>query len=261
MFFTSLDGVRELSHKRIEAPDGSVYVNHIHPHCEMLFFVEGEADYNIDGQILRPRPGDILCIPAATYHYLMPKAAIPYENYVIGVEPERLPEEQYRLLFSAPYLMRMRDDEVVRRRFADLDAYRRQYSDADFARCAEAAMTELFTYLYYRKREHGRTDEDAALTYPERIVRYIADHLREPMDAERISRHFLLSPSYVQNLFSSHMHIGLRTYILQKKIFSAHGDLLRGDRPKDVCERYAFGDYSSFYRLYKKTFGHSPKGT
>ena len=49
-----------------------------------------------------------------------------------------------------------------------------------------------------------------------------------------------------------------KKYIMQKKIYAAHRDLLNGLSPSTVCEKYGFGDYSSFYRLYRKTFNASP---
>ena len=84
-------------------------------------------------------------------------------------------------------------------------------------------------------------------------------HLEEEIDAERIARHFLLSKSYVQNLFSEQMHIGLKKYVMQKKIYAAEADIRRGISPTAAAEKYAFSDYSVFYRLYKKTFGVSPR--
>ena len=80
--------VLEVSHKLMESPNQSVYFNHIHNHCEILLFIRGQADYNIDGQIFSPSPYDLLFIPAATYHYLIPTASVPYENYVIGIDPQ-----------------------------------------------------------------------------------------------------------------------------------------------------------------------------
>ena len=44
----------------------------------------------------------------------------------------------------------------------------------------------------------------------------------------------------------------------QKKIYAAHRDLTNGLSPSAVCEKYGFGDYSSFYRLYRKTFHCAP---
>ncbi len=46
----------EVSHKRIDHPTQSVYFNHIHNHCELLLFISGQTNYNIDGQIFSPSP-------------------------------------------------------------------------------------------------------------------------------------------------------------------------------------------------------------
>ena len=91
------------------------------------------------------------------------------------------------------------------------------------------------------------------------IIRYISEHLEERLDAKRIAGHFFLSESYVQNMFSQNMHIGLKKYITQKKIYAARADMQQGLSPNAACEKYDFGDYSIFYRLYKKTFGTSPR--
>ena len=93
------------------------------------------------------------------------------------------------------------------------------------------------------------------------IIRLISDNLERPLDAEFLARELMLSKSYLQNTFSRSMHIGLKQYIMQKKIFAAHNDLLEGMSSGDVCAKYCFSDYSVFFRLYKKTMGYSPKQT
>jgi len=58
------DSILEVSHKRIESPDKSVYFNHIHDYCEVLLFICGDADYIIDGQTFHPSPYDLIFIPS-----------------------------------------------------------------------------------------------------------------------------------------------------------------------------------------------------
>lgn len=258
MFFENISSdIPELSHKRIALPDKSVYFNHIHRHCELLLFISGVAEYSIDGRVFRPSPYDLLFIPSANYHYLMPSPTVPYENYVVGIDPDRLRPDIYQKLFSPPYMISVEDDTELRAFFTRLDRYHALYSREDFAVSAEAVVSELLTYLAYRKSAlhsvHSR-----GTTYIDGIVRFIAEHLHEPLDAESISRHFLLSKSYVQNMFSERMHIGLKKYIMQKKIYAAHRDIVCGMSPKEACEAYSFGDYSGFYRLYRQTFSTSP---
>ena len=79
------------------------------------------------------------------------------------------------------------------------------------------------------------------------------------LNAEIIATHFNFSRSYIQNLFSSVMNIGLKQYINRKKIYAARADIQKGMLPNDVMKKYSFKDYSSFYRLYKTVFEVSPR--
>jgi len=249
--------ILEVSHKCIDHPQRSVYFNHIHNHCEILLFISGDADYNIDGQIFRPSPYDMLFIPAATYHYLIPTSSARYENYVIGASPEFIGAEHYEKLFSSPLMISIKDDGELKSFFTRLDLYDKLFSEGDFEVCTVALIRELVTYCAYKKSSLS-VGKSGAAAYIEEIVKYIADNIEKPLDSEIIAHHFLISRSYLQNLFSQSMHIGLKKYIMQKKIYSARSDIISGLRPVDVCEKYNFGDYSSFYRLYRRTFGISP---
>ena len=252
------NSILEVSHKLIERPNKSVYFNHIHNHCEMLLFISGEADYNIDGKIFTPSPYDLLFVPAATYHYLIPTASVPYENYVIGVDPSFIDESHYEKLFSPPLMISVKDDRELMGYFSRLDYYSANYSKADFDLCAAALIRELITYCGYRKDELNSA-HSGSLALIEEMIKFISDNIEKPLDAETVARRFSLSKSYVQNIFSQNMHIGLKKYIIQKKIYAAHSDIVRGENPGSVCEKYSFGDYSVFYRTYKNTFGVSPK--
>jgi len=131
------------------------------------------------------------------------------------------------------------------------------FTDDDFRSTGQMLVLEFITYLSYQKR-NMRSVHCGSIHHIDKIISYITDHLEEKLDAEAIAAHFYLSASYVQNLFCKNMHIGLKKYISQKKIYAAHADLSYGKSPSEVCEKYRFGDYSVFYRLYKKTFGVSP---
>ena len=92
-------------------------------------------------------------------------------------------------------------------------------------------------------------------------MKLIAENLEKPIDADFLAREMMLSKSYVQNVFSQEMHIGLKKYITQKKLFAAQTDLAGGMSAADVCAKYEFSDYSSFFRQYKQMMGVSPRET
>ena len=180
------NGIIEVSHKRIESPDKSVYFNHIHKHCEILLFISGKANYNIDGQIFRPKPYELLFIPSATYHYLIPTEEKPYENYVIGIMPEFIKEEHYTKLFSAPYMIGVGDDEEVIRFFERLDFYKSNYSREDFELSARALIKELITFLFYKKDSLGVVTTTAN-AHINAVVSYIAANIEKPLNASVIA--------------------------------------------------------------------------
>ena len=162
--------VLEVSHKLMESPNQSVYFNHIHNHCEILLFIRGQADYNIDGQIFSPSPYDLLFIPAATYHYLIPTASVPYENYVIGIDPQIVDNKHYTQLFSPPLMISIKDDSELINFFKRLDLYEQLYSNDDFSKCTCALINELITYCSYRKNDL-RSVHSGTITHIDKIIK------------------------------------------------------------------------------------------
>ncbi|MBP3913408.1 MAG: AraC family transcriptional regulator [Lachnospiraceae bacterium] len=47
-------------------------------------------------------------------------------------------------------------------------------------------------------------------------------------------------------------------YISIKRLLAAHARILRGDSVSEAAYACGFGDYSSFFRMYKKHFGRAP---
>lgn len=264
-----IENIPEISHKRIESPSRSVYFNHIHNHAEILFFISGEADYNIDGKLYRPRPFDILLIPSATYHYLIPTSEMPYENYVIGFDASVIEREYYSVLFSSPLMIGAEGDKELTGFFERLDIYDKRYDEDDFERCALCLIRELAIYLCHKKKNTSADGEEAAKgsthhrpqseIYIDRMIEYINGNIEGHISIDCVAEHFHLSRSYVQNMFSQYMHIGLKKYIMQKKVYAAAADIEKGMRPSVAATKYGFSDYSVFYRLYKKELGRSPR--
>lgn len=252
--------IYEISHKYVETPDASSYSRHMHNCCELLLFVSGDANYNIDGILYKPNPYDLLIIPRATYHYFIPVSPLPYENYVLDFDPCITAVRHAEKIFARPVIINIKDDKEFCRFFKRLDLYRESYSKEDFSICAGALLRELLVYCSYRM-------DQSVLLEPERpplvdtVLRLIEENLERSIDAEFVAAELRLSKSYIQNMFSQSMHIGLKQYIMQKKVFAAHSDMMNGMSASDASAKYAFTDYSVFFRLYKKILGYPPRQT
>ena len=251
------EGLYEVSHKRVEHPTGECYNNHVHSYCEILLFISGNADYNIDGTLYSPEPYDLLLIADAKYHYLIPKDNVPYENYVIGFDRSLISEERYTGIFPDSHIINIRDNAEMRGFFERLDKYHDICTREDFCECARLIISEMLIYLSLMPKNHG-FHETYSNTRVSSMIALIDEHITEELNADIIAKKLFLSRSYVQNVFSKVMHIGIKKYINQKKVLLAAKDIEKGMSPKDAAEKYAFSDYSSFYRSFRSVLGASP---
>ncbi len=252
--------IYEISHKRVDSPDPEHYNKHIHTYCEILLFINGRADFNIDGVLYTPKPYDLIFIPNATYHYLIPRPECPYENYVLDFHPSMLSTQHYKRLFSHPLTINIKGDLEFCRFFELLDYYHSTYTPEDFNTCVNALLRELLVFCSYRLTSAIRVEAERN-ELVDTMLNLISENLDAPIDADFLSQKLMLSKSYIQNVFSQTMHIGLKQYITQKKIYAAQHDIIAGAASADVALKYGFSDYSVFFRLYKKTLGYTPRQT
>ncbi len=252
--------IYEISHKRVDSPDPERYTKHIHTYCEVLLFISGKGDFNIDGVLYTPKPYDLIFIPNATYHYFIPGSDTPYENYVLDFHPSMLSLQHYNRLFSHPLTINIKGDPEFRRFFELFDYYHTTYTPEDFTTCSNALLRELLVFCSYRLSSAVRVEAERNQLV-DTMLTIISENLDQPIDADFLSQKLMLSKSYLQNVFSQAMHIGLKQYITQKKIYAAQHDIMAGESSADVSAKYGFSDYSVFFRLYKKTLGYSPRQT
>ena len=64
---------------------------------------------------------------------------------------------------------------------------------------------------------------------------------------------------YISHIFKESMGISLHQYIIQRRIEACKNALLTQKSLEEIAELFGFANYSSFFRLFKKTYGMSPK--
>ena len=249
--------IYDISHIALQKPSEHLYYKHMHSYCELLLFVEGDMDFCIGGDFYHLQPYDLLLIPQGTYHYGKLRTAVRYENYVIDFYSRILPPDTIKTLFSAPIVFNIGGDTQLLRFFKLLDTYHEKYDTSDFIYCADCLVREILMHCCYALRVSSPVSRERSPLI-QTILDYIDEHLEEKLDVDILAEHLNLSRSHIQNMFSLNMQIGLKQYIMQKKVFAAHQDLQSGVSPTSIQSKYHFNDYSTFYRLYRKTFGHTP---
>ncbi len=229
---------------------------HMHFSNELVYFFNGSVKYMIDGQTYIVQPHDIVLIPKGTYHNMINESTAPHALHVINFYDELLPENLLTRLLTPPFVFNIRNDPHIPHIFDLLKYVFTNYNKEDIPYSANSVVKELLTYCSYISRVSFSVAGQNPLV--EKIVEYVSSHIEEKLDADIISANLNMSPSHIQNTFSEHMKIGLKQYITEKKIMAAQSDLLAGMPAVNVSMKYHFNDYSTFWRLYKKSFGVPP---
>lgn len=228
---------------------------HMHPWHELLLIVRGNVSYCIDGFRFKVKPYDLMFIPANTYHFLIAEDDSIYENFVISVGEDFIAREKLDKLFVPPYKINIRKDEALMGLFESYKNFDKIFSEEDADFMTRNTLEQILIYSLYKPKEGKLSDKDTVGL----ISQYIAENIEKPLDSQIIAQQFNFTSSYIQNLFSREMGIGIKHYINKKKIFAAHREIQNGLLPSEAADKYGYQNYSSFYRQYVKTFGMSPK--
>jgi len=233
-----------------------------HEYHEIIWLMAGEVEF-FSEEIRTPLICDqIVMIPKESYHqfvirgdaenyrrcmfnfYDVPALAAPIARGMRGVRIMDLPPEIGSLFNQA---IRAAESERL--------------SEEEKREILRSVLTLLIFELASRAdgAEVGlKKDGDSIVS---RCVEYINAHLSEPLSVAGIARALNISPSLLSHTFKDEMHIAPYRYILKKRLILAQNKIARGESATAAAIECGFGDYSGFYKQYKKTFGTSPSHT
>lgn len=253
------DGI-DLNWQAIENTRASVYSRHIHDVYEMIYFIDACSDYVIENRAYPINEGDVILIAPGKYHFLAPVDGKYYERLVIHFTPDAVID---KTLLSAAFnnveFLPKSDYPEVSLVIKQLLGYCKQTSDEilDVAvKCKLSELLLLASLVNPPKNCSGYAIDDKISAD---AVAYIADNLRSVNCVDDVASALFLSRSTLQHAFKASMKIPIMQYVRNKKIVAARALIQSGMPLKDVSEAVGFKEYSTFFRLYKSYYGHTPK--
>ena len=245
--------------------------SHSHDYYELYFFEEGAVTMVIDEKPYPLRQGDVILIPPGVSHRAqLTDGEKPYRRFVFWVSQPFLAVLEGRSP-AYGYLLRRAEDRgryVYRFDLPTFNAIRtRLFTLLDeihadrFAK--EAAITlcisELLLFLgrTVHEQEQRRNKKEQLSRY-EAIARYVDQHLDEPLSLDALAKQFYLSKFYLVHLFRENTGLSVHQYLLKKRLAACCDAMQGGAAVGEVCRRWGFGDYSAFYRAFRKEYGMSP---
>lgn len=244
------------SHSYENNPCKNDYYRHNHSSYELYACMSGYIDFVVEDKLYKLPSGSFLLIKPFAYHYASIKNYNePYNRVVFNFDRKMIFPEILGFLDSEKEFFVWKNEKLLGE-FMQLEKAYMSYQKNDITLLAQIRLNEILLDLKYRDGPPHEThilNPSVSL-----ILKYVNEHLYEPLSLKNISANLFLSPTYISQVFSHHMKISVMDYIKQKKIFIAQDMISSGSAPTAVARQLGFNDYSTFYRLYKKYLKDNP---
>ena len=121
------------------------------------------------------------------------------------------------------------------------------------------ALNDLLLYMnrIIYEREHPVVSGSGDLM--QEITLFIDEHLTEDLSLDVLADHVCLSKYYIAHYFKDSLGISIHQYITKKRLQSCSEAIAAGSDITRTFDEYGFRDYSSFYRMFRKEYGMSPR--
>lgn len=245
---------------------------HYHEFYKIIYFVDGRADYKVEGKTYHLKPHDYVLVGANVIHKPEIDGTVPYERYIIYLSEEFLAQGNERgesLGFCFEEAQRQQNRVV---HFApessgelagcllhmeQIGRQKEEYMNELLLRSALMEFMVLFNRNVIKQPEAFIT----TAAYHEKVIdaiTYIQEHLTEEIDADVLAKQCYLSKYYLMRQFKEATGYSIHQYINEKRIQAARRMILSGMSASRACYECGFHDYSTFARRFKMIVGRAP---
>lgn len=244
-------------------PDPDAFKMHAHDRCEILYFVSVKGKYHIEGSEYPLHNGDILIMRRGESHYIEVDQSQPYERLALHFDTALLKDVDPDGRLLTPFRNR---EPGKYNMFTAADFPNDNYLIylRSITIAGEDQRLQVVTNLFALLNElynaaANRAENVAAESNSYKIVQYVNAHLSEELSLESICKQFYISKPQLCRIFKRATGSSIWNYVTVKRLLNAQRLIRRGNTVANAAIMCGFGDYSSFYRAYKKQFGVSPK--
>lgn len=241
---------------------------HFHDIYEIYYFVDGEADYFVEGKQYRLKPDSLLLLAPHAIHGVRVNSPKPYKRYTIHFDADLVSIDRRAFLLSA-FSDSKHDGthEVYYQNLDNFDLY--PYFDAltncnhlpkDLSEKLTAIHIEaLLAKLVEMRRSLHYSDEGITLSKTVvAVTNYINQHLTENITLDGLCEQFYVSKVHLNRIFTKSIGTTVFEYIAYKRIALARRLLENGVPAREAAIYVGYNDYSTFFRAYKKITGCAP---
>ncbi len=267
-FVTNQYGHLHIQHALSPNPNPQNFKRHCHSDYELIYVAQGMGKYVVESMEYPLLPNTVLLLRPYEYHYVCPQSNHAYERYVIHFSEEIFLDATKTLSIlydrqegAGVYF----PSEVI----SPLILAQFQTVDQDFVSDGErssalpsrsetvlrTSVNQILLFLSYLQADTPRTHENK---WVGEVIRYLGENISSSITLEETAKRFFVSKYHLCHAFRAHTGISVFSYLTTKRIALAEQLLEDGVPATEVALQVGFGDYSTFYRAYRKQMGKSP---
>ena len=242
-----------------------------HRGFEIIYLVEGEVRYFIEGEEYLARTGDLIFILPNEIHALQRSGAMRYERVVVSFEFNTI-KSMLALadLNVAGSLLKMENTvhriipihlvekygiRDIMEDIGVLDSHSPEFS-FKFLSCVMALMAALHRLFSNESEEPVfRIASDQVV---KNAVDYIGEHITGQITLDEVADALHVSKSTLCHRFREYMNTSVNRYIAAKKIYYAMRLMESGMSATEASSAVGYEHYTTFYHNYKQIIGASP---
>lgn len=245
---------------------------HSHDYYEFYFFLEGDISIQIGQETHPVRYGDVMLIPPHIPHRpIIHSTSTPYRRFVFWISQEyclHLRSISPDYVYLTEYVEKEKqyifhNDQIT---FNSLQSQlMRLIEEMNAERFGKETQLSLYVnelVLYLNRMIYDRNaprDKKTEISLYQNLILYIEDHLEGELSLDMLAKEFYVSKYHIAHVFKEQLGMSIHQYITKKRLALCREAILSGMSITQVYQTFGFGDYSSFYRAFKKEYGVSPR--
>lgn len=213
---------------------------------DFTFMLKGEMTYIVDGKSYTIRENDAILIkPGSMRERILPTEPVKYVSFNFTVFDDSVIPKQTYLRDIISHDIRALVSVFSAAHISDIYATREK-------------VINILNYILLEIRDI--IDFDSNNKHIIEIIKYINEHIAEPITLSTISDVINLSKEYTSHIFKKETGKTVTEYINERKLIIAKEMILSTSYPLTyISNRMSYENYSYFTKVFKKQFGVTPR--
>lgn len=239
----------EFVYKSTASKEAILWESHCHPYFEIIAVIEGTVELSSEGKHFSLSSDTVTLIPPLLYHTVTASGKGVYRRVTVLFDAQVLPAPLKKELATVCTDISTFSSPLSREAG-------RVWEGEYYAPLRCALLTQiLYTAIEHARNRPAQNEIDRTLRD---ILRYIDEHLEEPIPLAEVAAATARSTSSLCHIFRKKMNISVKQYILEKKLALAAKHIRDGVPPTLAASQIGYVNYSNFYRMYRRRFGTPP---